>query len=59
MFCWPSLLVAEEPSFSPRRALATASGGMLKSVTMARPIPTQLASGLSSVNRDLKDSMPT
>src|SRR5215218_2632632 len=27
MFCWPSLLVAEEPSFSPTRALAMASGG--------------------------------
>ncbi|MDP8952556.1 MAG: hypothetical protein M3N18_10010 [Actinomycetota bacterium] len=45
MFWRPSLLVADEPSLSPMRALAIASGGMVKSVTTERPIPTQLVSG--------------
>jgi hypothetical protein len=40
-------LVAEEPSASPTRALAAASGGIVTSVNAARPIPTQLTSGSS------------
>ena len=59
MFCWPSLVVAEEPSFSPTLAFAIASGGMVASVTAASPIPTQLASGRSPVSRLLTASKPT
>ena len=43
--CRLSLVVAEDPSRSPTRRLATASGGMVASVTTERTIPTQLASG--------------
>ncbi len=56
MFWRPSLLVAAEPSRSPTRPLAIASGGIVASVTAESPIPTQLASGCEPPARLRTDS---
>lgn len=52
MFCCPSLSVAEDPKASPIRPFAMASGGMVSSVTIERPMPTQIASSRSPARSD-------